>query len=79
MNKVIFLLQAILLVVDIISNIILTRIQKKQNNRQNCQMTVVFILKSQPVLVNSFTTKVLNNISIYSQIRVLCFQKQSES
>lgn len=34
MNKVIFLLQAILLVVDIISNIILTRIQKKQNNRQ---------------------------------------------
>ena len=79
MNKVIFLLQAILLVVDIISNIILTRIQKKQNNRQNCQMTVVFILKSQPVLVNSFTTKVLNNISIYSQIRVLYFQKQSES
>ena len=79
MNKVIFLLQAILLVVDIISNIILTRIQKKQNNRQNCQMTVVFILKSQPVLVNSFTTKVLNNISIYSQIQALCFQKQSES
>lgn len=44
MNKVIFLLQAIMLAVDIISNIILTRIQKKQNNRQNCQMTVVFII-----------------------------------
>ena len=44
MNKVIFLLQAILLVVDIISNIILTRIQKKQNNRQNCQMTVVLVI-----------------------------------
>lgn len=43
MNKVIFLLQAIMPAVDIISSIMLTRIQKKQNNRQNCQMTVVFI------------------------------------
>ena len=44
MNKVIFLLQAILLVVDIISNIILTRIQKKQNNRQKSKMTVVLVI-----------------------------------
>ena len=44
MNKVIFLLQAILPAVDIISSIILTRIQKKQNNRQNCQMTVVLVI-----------------------------------
>ena len=44
MNKVIFLLQAIMLVVNIISSIILTRIQKKQNNRQNCQMTVVLVI-----------------------------------
>ena len=44
MNKVMFLLQAIMLVVNIISNIILTRIQKKQNNRQNCQVTVVLVI-----------------------------------
>ena len=44
MNKVIFLLQAIMLVVNIISNIILTRIQKKQNNRYNCQVTVVLVI-----------------------------------
>lgn len=44
MNKVIFLLRAIMPAVDIISSIILTRIQKKQNNRQNCQMTVVLVI-----------------------------------
>mgnify|MGYP004732720603 FL=1 len=44
MNKVIFLLQAIMPAVDIISSIILTRIQKKQNNRQNCQVTVVLVI-----------------------------------
>lgn len=44
MNKIIFLLQAIMPAVDIISSIILTRIQKKQNNRQNCQMTVVLVI-----------------------------------
>lgn len=44
MNKVIFLLQAIMPAVDIISSIILTRIQKKQSNRQNCQMTVVLVI-----------------------------------
>lgn len=44
MNKVIFLLQAIMLVVNIISNIILTRIQKKQNNRQKSKMTVVLVI-----------------------------------
>lgn len=44
MNKIIFLLQAIMLVVNIISNIILTRIQKKQNNRHNCQVTVVLVI-----------------------------------
>ena len=43
MNKVI-LLQAIMPAVDIISSIILTRIQKKQNNRQNCQVTVVLVI-----------------------------------
>ena len=37
MNKVIFLLQAIMPAVDIISSIILTRIQKKQSNRQNAK------------------------------------------
>lgn len=44
MNKIVFLLQAIMPAVDIISNIILTRIQKKQNNRQNCQVTVVLVI-----------------------------------
>ena len=44
MNKVIFLLQAIMPAVDIISNIILTRIQKKQNNRQKSKMTVVLVI-----------------------------------
>lgn len=44
MNKVIFLLQAIMPAVNIISSIILTRIQKKQNNRQNCQVTVVLVI-----------------------------------
>lgn len=44
MNKVIFLLRAIMPAVDIISSIILTRIQKKQNNRQNCQVTVVLVI-----------------------------------
>jgi len=44
MNKIIFLLQAIMPAVDIISSIILTRIQKKQNNRQNCQVTVVLVI-----------------------------------
>lgn len=44
MNKVIFLLQAIMPAVDIISSIILTRIQKKKNNRQNCQVTVVLVI-----------------------------------
>lgn len=44
MNKVIFLLQAIMPVVDIISSIILTRIQKKQNNRQKSKMTVVLVI-----------------------------------
>lgn len=44
MNKVIFLLQAIMPAVDIISSIILIRIQKKQNNRQNCQVTVVLVI-----------------------------------
>lgn len=44
MNKVIFLLRAIMPAVNIISSIILTRIQKKQNNRQNCQMTVVLVI-----------------------------------
>lgn len=44
MNKVIFLLQAIMPAVDSISSIILTRIQKKQNNRQNCQVTVVLVI-----------------------------------
>lgn len=44
MNKVIFLLQAIMPAVDIISSIILTRIQKKQNNRQKSKMMVVFII-----------------------------------
>ena len=43
MNKVIFLLQAIMLVVNIISSI-LTRIQKKQNNRQKSKMTVVLVI-----------------------------------
>ena len=44
MNKVIFLLRAIMPAVNIISSIILTRIQKKQNNRQNCQVTVVLVI-----------------------------------
>ncbi len=44
MNKVIFLLQAIMPAVDIISSIILTRIQKKQNNRQKSKMTVVLVI-----------------------------------
>ena len=44
MNKVIFLLQAIMLVVNIKSSIILTRIQKKQNNRQKSKMTVVLVI-----------------------------------
>ena len=44
MNKIIFLLQAIMPAVDIISNIILTRIQKKQNNRQKSKMTVVLVI-----------------------------------
>lgn len=44
MNKIIFLLQAIMPAVDIISSIILTRIQKKQNNRQKSKMMVVFII-----------------------------------
>lgn len=44
MNKVIFLLQAIMSAVDIISSIILTRIQKKQNNRQKSKMTVVLVI-----------------------------------
>ncbi len=44
MNKVIFLLQAIMPAVDIISSIILTRIQKKQSNRHNCQVTVVLVI-----------------------------------
>ena len=44
MNKVIFLLQAIMLVVNSISSIILTRIQKKQNNRQKSKMTVVLVI-----------------------------------
>ena len=44
MNKVIFLLRAIMPTVDIISSIILTRIQKKQSNRQNCQVTVVLVI-----------------------------------
>mgnify|MGYP000863581427 FL=1 len=44
MNKVIFLLRAIMPAVDIISSIILTRIQKKQNNRQKSKMTVVLVI-----------------------------------
>lgn len=44
MNKVIFLLQAIMPAVNIISSIILTRIQKKQNNRQKSKMTVVLVI-----------------------------------
>ena len=44
MNKVIFLLRAILPAVNIISSIILTRIQKKQNNRQKSKMTVVLVI-----------------------------------
>lgn len=44
MNKAIFLLQAIMPAVDIISSIILTRIQKKQNNRQKSKMTVVLVI-----------------------------------
>lgn len=44
MNKVIFLLQAIMPAVDIISSIILTRIQKKQNNCQKSKMTVVLVI-----------------------------------
>lgn len=44
MNKIIFLLQAIMPAVDIISSIILTRIQKKQNNRQKSKMTVVLVI-----------------------------------
>ncbi len=44
MNKVIFLLRAIMPAVNIISSIILTRIQKKQNNRQKSKMTVVLVI-----------------------------------
>ena len=44
MNKAICLLQAIMPAVDIISSIILTRIQKKQNNRQKSKMTVVLVI-----------------------------------
>lgn len=44
MNKAIFLLRAIMPAVNIISSIILTRIQKKQNNRQKSKMTVVLVI-----------------------------------
>lgn len=44
MNKIIFLLRAIMPAVNIISSIILTRIQKKQNNRQKSKMTVVLVI-----------------------------------
>ena len=44
MNKVIFLLRVIMPAVDIISSIILTRIQKKQSNRQKSKMTVVLVI-----------------------------------